>query len=245
MSLKLEVREKLMKLIKEAQLTYNKKLPSENEMASLLNVSRITIRSVLGDLEREGVVRRQQGSGTYVNEDFINLKANLNPMDSYQLMIEEMGYDLEIKTYGAQIIDSPSFLLSSGYYDSEKTISSERWYYADKKLCVICIDYLPIEYEKDLEKLKDYKGSIFQYLYDFYNIELSNGIVELHARSISEIASISRAYKNDSKIEESYLLLKGVEFDKQQKPVLFTQEYVNTDMITLSLVRKRNIAYKK
>lgn len=43
-------------------------LPSEHQLAEMMRVSRTTVRQTLGDLEREGHVRRVQGKGTFVAE---------------------------------------------------------------------------------------------------------------------------------------------------------------------------------
>lgn len=43
-------------------------LPSENQLAEMMKVSRTTVRQTLSDLEREGHVRRVQGKGTFVAE---------------------------------------------------------------------------------------------------------------------------------------------------------------------------------
>jgi GntR family transcriptional regulator, arabinose operon transcriptional repressor len=44
-------------------------LPSETALVDTLKVARNTIRQALGELEREGVVRRVRGKGTFVSED--------------------------------------------------------------------------------------------------------------------------------------------------------------------------------
>ena len=41
-------------------------LPGEHQLAEMMRVSRTTVRQTLGDLEREGLVRRVQGKGTFV-----------------------------------------------------------------------------------------------------------------------------------------------------------------------------------
>lgn len=41
-------------------------LPSESEMGVIFGVSRITVRQALGDLQREGVIFKQPGKGTFV-----------------------------------------------------------------------------------------------------------------------------------------------------------------------------------
>ncbi len=43
------------------------KLPSENELIQMYDVSRITVRQALSELQRDGVVVKQQGKGTFVN----------------------------------------------------------------------------------------------------------------------------------------------------------------------------------
>ena len=43
-------------------------LPTEHQLAEMMQVSRSTIRQTLGDLEKEGMVRRVRGQGTFVTE---------------------------------------------------------------------------------------------------------------------------------------------------------------------------------
>ncbi|PJI51733.1 hypothetical protein CTI14_54570, partial [Methylobacterium radiotolerans] len=44
----------------------DEKLPSEPELCERFGVSRITVRRAVADLEGLGIVRRQQGRGTFV-----------------------------------------------------------------------------------------------------------------------------------------------------------------------------------
>jgi GntR family transcriptional regulator len=48
-------------------LKAHQKLPTERELAETFSVNRITIRHALGELERDGVIYRVQGSGTFVS----------------------------------------------------------------------------------------------------------------------------------------------------------------------------------
>ncbi|NOY30338.1 MAG: GntR family transcriptional regulator [Planctomycetes bacterium] len=44
-------------------------LPSELRLADKFNVSRVTVRRALSEMENEGLVRREQGRGTFVSDD--------------------------------------------------------------------------------------------------------------------------------------------------------------------------------
>lgn len=51
------------------KLKYGDKIFSENELSSMFNVSRQTVRQAIGALEREGYVNRRKGSGTFIAYD--------------------------------------------------------------------------------------------------------------------------------------------------------------------------------
>jgi GntR family transcriptional regulator len=65
-----QVRRHVLHLV-EAQLRPHDKLPTERELAGELAVSRLTIRRVLDNLERERRVYRVQGAGTFVREPHV------------------------------------------------------------------------------------------------------------------------------------------------------------------------------
>lgn len=41
------------------------RLPTERRLAQELRMARVTVRKALADLEREGIIERRQGAGTY------------------------------------------------------------------------------------------------------------------------------------------------------------------------------------
>src|SRR5690606_32134721 len=49
------------------------RLPSESELCDLFKVSRITVRSAIDMLEKERMIERVQGRGTFVSADIVNV----------------------------------------------------------------------------------------------------------------------------------------------------------------------------
>ncbi|WP_075794295.1 GntR family transcriptional regulator [Massilia putida] len=61
-----QVRERLRERIADGTYAPQARLPSESEIGALLKVSRITVRQALGDLQKEGVIVKVPGKGTFV-----------------------------------------------------------------------------------------------------------------------------------------------------------------------------------
>lgn len=70
----MELVEWIQEQIEAKNLLPGRKLYSENELKDMFGVSRQTVRHAIGILEQEGIIRRIQGSGTYIND---NRLANL------------------------------------------------------------------------------------------------------------------------------------------------------------------------
>ena len=60
------VQDELKQRIDRGELPAGTRLPSEPELAAELQVSRATLREALRAMELEGLLRRRQGSGTFV-----------------------------------------------------------------------------------------------------------------------------------------------------------------------------------
>ena len=61
-----QVRERLRERIADGTYAPQARLPSESEIGAILKVSRITVRQALGDLQKEGVIVKVPGKGTFV-----------------------------------------------------------------------------------------------------------------------------------------------------------------------------------
>ena len=86
------VKNYLYKYIRSLDLGGNTKLPPENELSSNLGVSRVTVRRALDELEKEGIVLRIHGRGTFVNPEALNIQVNLMPGEEFSRLIESCGY---------------------------------------------------------------------------------------------------------------------------------------------------------
>src|ERR687895_2762404 len=73
------------------------RLPPEQELSARLGISRGTLRTALGRLERSGEIVRRQGSGTYVGRAAAwALDEGLEKLVSYSELARRRGVRLEV-----------------------------------------------------------------------------------------------------------------------------------------------------
>ncbi|MGW2515116.1 GntR family transcriptional regulator [Streptomyces scopuliridis] len=76
------------------------RLPSENELATLHGVSRVTTRAALQELERRHLVRRSKGSGTFVALRLVfTIGSDLSP--SWSQAVRRAGGEPSVKSVDA------------------------------------------------------------------------------------------------------------------------------------------------
>ena len=68
------------------------RLPSENEMAAELGVSRGTVRQALAILQQEGFISREQGKGTFANPKVLGITARIDFAYEFSELIREAGF---------------------------------------------------------------------------------------------------------------------------------------------------------
>lgn len=123
--------------IQSGEFQMGEKLPSENELSMKFGLSRQTVRHAIDVLEREKLVTRVQGSGTYVGtmmmparqERFMNIAVISTYVDSYifppvlkgiERELSKAGYTVQVAFTGnavqreMEILDK---LLEKGYID--------------------------------------------------------------------------------------------------------------------------------
>ena len=118
--------------------------------------------------------------------------------------------------------------------------SALKVFYADEHPCVVSYDYVSTEIfsEEALEKLKNYKDSIFYFLYQETGRRIAWDKVEIDTILSDDI--LPRGMKVKGFPERKPLLyLSSVNYDEKNRASVYIREYINTSILKYSQIRKR------
>ena len=76
--LSVRVKEVLLEQLRAGRWKPGDQLPAESDLADVLGVSRLTLRSGLIALERDGILMRKQGQGTFVAKNRQMVKTRID-----------------------------------------------------------------------------------------------------------------------------------------------------------------------
>lgn len=239
---KTQVVQEILRYIRTMNLKQDNKLPREEEFCKLIGTSRVTLRAALEELSSQGVVFRRHGKGTFVNVHSMDMKVTFNPVMDFYDMISLSGYEPSVELVCAKEIAAPEFLQEMMGIDAEEKISfSGRVFYADRQFCAYTEDYLRLSVLGTDEALSNraLRLPIFQMLSREFGIQIAWDKVELDTVCSANIRGLPNGICPDKPL----LCLKGVDYDTEDRPVLCSMEYINTELIKFNQIRKRYISH--
>lgn len=245
--LKTQVKEALHDYIKTLDLDISNKLPREEELAVMLGVSRVTLRSALDDMAADGIIFRRQGKGTFVNPTFFEMKVSFNPVMHFADMIQNSGYKPRTEILNYSIVKADKEVVKAlQIKEGEEVIVCTKVFYADAHICALVQDYIPVNLVKkeDLEDLEEYSESMFFFLYDKTGRKIMWDKVEIDVVESEQVEILHNHIKKHKGKDKAFLLLKGVNYDESDKEVLYALEYIDTSILKFNQIRKRSIVYK-
>lgn len=219
--------------IKNGEIEPGERLPSENDFAKQLHVSRTTLREALRILEEENIITRKHGIGTFVNKKPV-FSGGIEELFSITHLIEREG-----KTPGTE-------LLFSGYVEpqeeeitelnlreNELVLLIKRVRTANGMPLVYCIDRIPAHLLPGGYRLNE--ESMFDFLEEEANVKIT------YAKAFIETMGYHEEISNILKCEEGtpLLILKQVHFDASNEPVLYSINFFKADQISFNVYRKR------
>jgi GntR family transcriptional regulator len=148
-----------------ARTPAGQRLPSEPELAKQLGVSRATLRDAMRAFETQGLIRRRQGSGTFVVGKVQALDSGLEVLESLETMAKRLSLEITLSNLSVEQAAADQNIATNLNLDvGAALLRVRRVIHADGRPVAYLVDTLP-EGVLNLDDLDgDFRGSVLDIL---------------------------------------------------------------------------------
>ncbi|MBM3126774.1 MAG: GntR family transcriptional regulator [Chloroflexi bacterium] len=141
------------------------RLPSEPELAKQLGVSRATLREAMRSFETQGLIRRRQGSGTFVVGKMQVLDSGLEVLESLESVAKRMGLEMTFSDLVLETLPADEELKEALKVPASLSLTRiRRVIRAAGRPVAYLVDTLPEEILKVNDLPEEFNGSVLDFL---------------------------------------------------------------------------------
>lgn len=227
------IRSVIWKRIETGQLKPGDVVDSERELARIHQVSLMTARHALTSLEREGIVERRRGAGTFVAPP----KIHFNKLMSYTEQMASRGLVACTRLLGVEFIESePEIAARLALPPNSSLVKVERLRQAANEPFALEACYLSGEEFGGLVSAGLGRNSLFSTLEHDFGIELAHADEEVDATAadsrIAELFAVARG--------TPLLRIRQVIYSTKGKATIYVLGFYRSDRHTLLIRRFRS-----
>ena len=227
-----EIQNAIRKRIQESQLKPGDMVASERELARTHGVSLMTARHALTGLEREGIVERRQGAGTFVSSP----KIHFNKLMSYTEQMSSRGLNPRSHVLAVKIIEQePEVAARLRLSATSKMVKLERLRESSDEPLAFETCYLPAKEYSDLVHAPLGRASLFATLHQKYGVDLAYADEEVDATpaeaNVADLLSVQHGVP--------LLRIRQVIYSTTGKATIYAIGFYRSDCHTLFIRRFR------
>ena len=148
-----------------ARTPAGQRLISEPDLAKQMGVSRATLREAMRTFETQGLIRRRQGSGTYVVGKVPVLDAGLEVLESLDTMAHRKNLQTTVSDLHLDQVDADKDAATGlGVAEGTRLTRIRRVIRADSRPVAYLVDTLPMDILKQSDLPNGFTGSILDFM---------------------------------------------------------------------------------
>ena len=148
-----------------ARTPAGQRLISEPDLAKQMGVSRATLREAMRTFETQGLIRRRQGSGTYVVGKVPVIDAGLEVLESLDTMAHRKNLQTTVSDLHLDQVDADKDAATGlGVAEGTRLTRIRRVIRADSRPVAYLVDTLPMDILKQSDLPNGFTGSILDFM---------------------------------------------------------------------------------
>ena len=222
----------ILKRFRTGQLKPGDSVDSERELARIHHVSLMTARHALAGLEREGLVERRRGAGTFVAPP----KIHFNKLMSFSEQMSGRSLSACSKVLSIRLIDNEQEIAARlALPPSSRLIKIERLRLGGEESFALETCYLSGEEFGGLVHAHLERGSLFSTLEHDYGVQLAHADEEIDAT----VADPQTARVMEIPRGVPLLRIRQVIYSSNGRAIVYVLGFYRSDRHTLSIRRYR------
>lgn len=219
-----QIKDILRDRILEGVYKSHEQMPSESELMKVFKVSRITVRQALGDLQKEGLIFKVQGKGSYVSKP--KAFQNLARLQGFGEAMATMGYETYSRVIGSQSVPAGSVVGARlNVAADEMVVEIRRVRFLNREPISVDVSYLPQAVGERLLREDLAHRDVFLILENDFGLPLGQAELQIEAMLADE--ALARLLKV---VEGAPILrIERLTFTAEGKPLDFEYLYYRGD----------------
>lgn len=222
-----QIEQTIKQWITQGEYKAGDKIPSENELAAMFNVSRLTARQAISQLVQESLVVRRRGQGTFVTD-------NVNLIHEYNLeftgFIDELFYQVsrsQTKWVLISKIKAPKSICGKlELPEDSEVIQIKRARFRQNRPFAYTVNYLPLELGEKIKEADLYKKPLLWIIEQDLGIEFHEAFQVIE----STFADQEVAEHTQTAPGAPILFVERIMYDEKRKPVEMVQSSYRGDL---------------
>ena len=235
--LAVQLRDRIWEAVQEGDYKTGERLPSEQEFAARFGVSRATVREALKILEEERVVICRHGVGRFLAPDPSSvLSEEITHLKSVTEMAQALG--ITASTRVLSMCEEPAedpvrthLALEPG----STIVILERVRLTHGKPVIYSLDVFPRRLVIGELRREDFTGSLISIMEGEWGAKLA------YAKSTLSAVMLDPELSRRIAVPEGipWILMEQVNYDPQDRPILYSKDYHRGDKIQFRVLRRR------
>ncbi|MEX5410574.1 transcriptional regulator PhoB [Atlantibacter hermannii] len=227
------VRQRLLDDIAQGVYRAGQQIPTESELCTLYNVSRITIRKAISDLVNDGVLQRWQGKGTFVQSK--KVENALLTVSGFTDFGVSQGKPTREEVIEQERISADPFCERLNIPGGSEIFRLMRVMYLDDEPLFIDSSWIPLSRYPSFDEIYTAGAST----YKLFQEKFDTRVVSDKKTIDIFMATKTEAQRLKCELGEPLFRISKIAFDQNARPVHYSELFCRANRVSLTIDNQR------